>query len=73
MDTHLRSVLKAVSYRIIGTFTTAGILWVLTGKAGFAATVGIADTVIKIGIYILHERVWDNLRFGRIAAPEYEI
>ncbi|NIO42594.1 MAG: DUF2061 domain-containing protein, partial [Burkholderiales bacterium] len=32
MDSHCRSILKAVTYRTCGTFVTILTAWVLTGK-----------------------------------------
>jgi uncharacterized membrane protein len=31
--------------------------------------------VLKIGVYFIHERIWNHINFGRStkAAPEYEI
>jgi len=34
----------------------------------------VADIVLKIGVYFIHERIWDRINYGREAkAPEYEI
>jgi uncharacterized membrane protein len=29
--------------------------------------------IAKIGVYFLHERMWDRIGFGREKRPEYEI
>jgi uncharacterized membrane protein len=63
-----------VSYRILGSATTGLIFFVLTGKAGLSVGAGALDVVLKIGVYFVHERVWDRINFGRERkAPEYEI
>ena len=72
METRWRSVLKALSWRFLATFITAGIVWALTGEGKFAATVGILDTSVKLVVYFFHERLWLRVPFGRIK-PEYEI
>ena len=34
----------------------------------------LLDMVAKIGVYFVHERVWNHINFGRTTkAPEYEI
>jgi len=38
----------------------------------FAAEIGIADTMIKLGAYYFHERVWVGVDFGK-KKPEYYI
>jgi uncharacterized membrane protein len=73
METHLRSIAKAVSYRITGTVITFLIAWWITGTIDLAAKVGLIDPVAKIAIFYLHERFWHRVDFGRLKHPEYEI
>jgi uncharacterized membrane protein len=69
-----RSIVKAVSYRVLGSITTAGIFYGLTGKGSLSIGAGALDVVAKIGVYFVHERVWNHIQFGRTPrAPEYEI
>ena len=71
---HYRSIVKAVSYRILGSSTTALIFYVLTGKGSLSVGAGVLDMVLKIGVYFIHERIWNHINFGRSTkAPEYEI
>jgi uncharacterized membrane protein len=35
--------------------------------------VGLIDSVVKIAMYFLHERIWNYINFGRAKPPEYEI
>lgn len=71
-ETHLRSVVKAATYRFFGTFVTVGIAWAVTGQWKVGVGVGLADTTVKIFIFYIHERVWHNIRFGRIV-PEPDV
>jgi adenylylsulfate kinase len=75
VESHYRSIVKAVSYRILGSSTTALIFYILTGKGSLSVGAGILDMVLKIGVYFIHERIWNHINFGRStkAAPEYEI
>ena len=73
MDTHARSIAKAVSYRVLGSLTTGAIFYGLTGKAGLSLGAGVLDAILKIGVYFLHERLWNHIHFGRAKPPEYEI
>lgn len=72
-DKHYRSVLKALSWRFLGTTFTFCMAWVITGELLFAAEIGLADTVFKLAAYYLHERFWENVQLGRSAGPDYEI
>lgn len=75
MESHARSIAKAVSYRVLGSASTALIVYAGTRRLTLSAGVGAADAIIKIGLYFLHERIWNFIPFGRgqEKAPEYEI
>lgn len=57
-DSHLRSVAKAFSWRVIATLTTGVIAYWVTGRLDTAALIGGIEFVFKIGIFYVHERVW---------------
>jgi uncharacterized membrane protein len=65
-----RHLAKAITYRAFGSATTAAIAYVATGHAGIGVSVGIADSLIKIGGYYIHERIWYRIKWGIRAAPE---
>lgn len=73
MESHKRSVVKAISYRILGTGVTASVAFLVTSEIRTAAAIGLVDTVLKIVGYYVHERVWQNIQFGRTKPPEYQI
>ncbi len=73
METQARSIAKAFSYRILGSLTTALIVFAVSGRWKESAGVGLADMVLKIGLYFLHERIWNKIPIGRPKEPEYEI
>ena len=64
-ESHRRSIAKAISWRVAALIVTVSLVWVVTGEAGFAATVGALDSLIKLFVYYAHERAWIRLRFGR--------
>lgn len=74
MDTNRRSLAKAISWRLLATLITSALVYLLTGKGEFAATVGLADTSLKFLIYFGHERIWNRISYGRRKPePEYHI
>jgi adenylylsulfate kinase len=73
MESHTRTIAKALSWRIIATTITFTVAWLITRKVTFAAEIGIADTIIKLGAYYFHERFWIRIKFGKLIRPEYEI
>jgi uncharacterized membrane protein len=68
-----RSVVKALSWRILAAIITTFVVLAMTGQMEFAATVGVIDTLVKLIIYFAHERVWNKLNYGRVRAPDYQV
>ncbi len=64
-ETHTRSVLKAISWRTLGTLDTFAISWFFTGKIEIAGSIAGLEIVTKIAWYYLHERVWAEISWGR--------
>ena len=73
MESHIRSIVKAITWRAGGTVVTFMVAWILTGNLSLSAGIGLVDTVIKIGAFYVHERIWNRLQFGKQKPPEYEI
>lgn len=73
MESHKRSIAKALSWRLIATVVTMAVAWVFTGTLDTALKIGILDTIIKLAAYYYHERVWIKLPFGKHPQPEYQI
>lgn len=65
-ESHLRSVIKGITWRIIATTTTMVIAYIITGEIGDALKIGGIEFVGKIAIYYLHERVWQLIPRGAI-------
>ena len=64
-ETHTRSVIKAISWRTLGTLDTFAISWFLTGKVEIAGLIAALEILTKIFWYYLHERVWAAIAWGR--------
>ncbi|WP_340063583.1 DUF2061 domain-containing protein [Ascidiimonas aurantiaca] len=55
---HRVSVLKALSWRIIGTLDTMIISYFLTGDIKIAFGIGSIEVISKMILYYFHERAW---------------
>lgn len=73
LDTHKRTILKTISWRVVATLVTGVVTYIVTGRVDFAITVGLGDSVVKFFSYYLHERMWSKIRFGQVRPPEYQI
>lgn len=65
-ESHLRSWLKAITYRITGTLTTTLLVYFLTGDLRIALAIGAIEPIVKIIIYYLHERAWQMAPRGTV-------
>jgi len=61
----IRSIAKAVSWRIIGTLDTLLISYLLTGKVAIAASIASIDFITKMFLYFFHERLWNKISWGK--------
>ena len=65
-ESHLRSVLKAVSWRVLATLTTMVIAYIVIGDIRDALKIGAVEVVAKMFIYYFHERAWVQIPLGTI-------
>ena len=65
LETKLRSIAKAVSWRIWATLTTTIIVFIFFGRLDVAAAVGVIESASKIFLYFAHERLWNRIKCGR--------
>ncbi len=61
MDTDRRSLARALSWRVVAWALTVGIVYLFTGNAVLALAIAVADSLLKIFAYYLHERSWLGL------------
>jgi len=59
-----RSILKAVSWRIVGTLDTMALGWLITGDCLVGLKIGALELITKFVLYYLHERVWLRSKYG---------
>jgi len=61
----LRSFVKSISWRIIGTLDTILISWLVTGTLEMAFTIGSIEMLTKMILYFFHERLWNIIKWGK--------
>ena len=65
-ESKVRSLLKAVSWRVIATTTTILIAWLVYRDIKTAFAIGGIEFFAKFLVYYLHERLWQIVPRGRI-------
>ena len=63
-ETHTRSFIKGVTWRVIASGTTMGLVYIFTGDLRLVAEVGALEITAKIIFYYLHERAWGAVGWG---------
>ena len=64
-ETNKRSIVKGISWRLIATTTTVIIVYLFFGRLDLAIVTGVIESILKVGLYWAHERVWFKVRWGR--------
>lgn len=64
-ETKRRSIVKAITWRTLGTIDTIVIAYVLTGEIKIALSIGGIEIFTKMVLYFFHERVWNMIKWGK--------
>jgi len=64
-DTHPRSIVKTITWRITGSGATFLIAYIMTGDVAIAGVIGLVQMVSNTFLYYLHERVWNKISWGK--------
>ena len=65
-ESHRRSLLKGISWRITGTIDTLILTYLFTGSIHIALGIGATEIVTKVVLFYFHERFWNKLTWGKM-------
>lgn len=65
MDTTKRSLIKTISWRLTGSSATFGIGYLVSGNFVIAGSIASIQLVANTILYFIHERVWNQIRWGQ--------
>lgn len=68
-ETHTRTIVKAVSWRVVATLTTATIVFIFTRKWDLTLGITFFEVLSKILFYYFHERIWNIIHWGQEKHP----
>lgn len=60
-DKPIKSIMKSVSWRIVGTIDTMIISYFITGRVTVALSIGSVEVLTKTILYYFHERLWAHI------------
>ncbi|HEX6789849.1 MAG TPA: DUF2061 domain-containing protein [Candidatus Krumholzibacteria bacterium] len=69
METHKRSIVKSLVWRIIGVVLLGGIAWSVTHNWREMTVITVLFQSIRMVLYYVHERVWLRIEWGRVRHP----
>ena len=66
METRRRTLVKAIVWNVIGLSVMSLVGLVMTGSMKVGGTIALVNTIIGLSTYILYERVWSRIAWGRL-------
>lgn len=66
MESPTRTIAKAVSWQLLGLLSMTLIGYLFTGSVTAAGSLAVVTTMIGAVCYVLHERIWNRIPWGRI-------
>lgn len=61
----IRSIVKTLSWRTVGTLDTVLISWLVIGDVTLAFSIGSLELFTKMILYFVHERIWNKIKWGK--------
>jgi uncharacterized membrane protein len=65
--TKRRALAKTVSWRGMSFVITTGAVWAVSGRMSLAASVGLAEVLVKSAGYYVHECVWECVDLHQVS------
>lgn len=63
-EAHRRSIVKSVTWRVMASFDTFLVSFIITGRVVIAGSIAGAEILTKLALYYVHERVWAMVPYG---------
>lgn len=65
-ESNIRSIAKALSWRLIASGATFIISLFVSADLSVAGTIAAIQFVANIILYFIHERIWNKVSWGRV-------
>jgi len=77
-ESHLRSILKGISWRIVATIDTILVVLLVTCLMGncsleFAFSIAFIEFFLKLIVYYIHERIWQNIKILKRGSSKHTL
>jgi uncharacterized membrane protein len=64
-DTKTRSLIKTISWRLTGSFSTFVISYLVLGSLMVASSIALVQVTVNTILYFFHERIWNAIKWGQ--------
>jgi len=61
-DSHIRSIAKSLSWRMVGSVDTILVSWIVCGDITLSFSIGGVELLTKTMLYYFHERIWSKVK-----------
>ena len=65
VESTTRSLFKTITYRFLIVVSTFIVTYLLTGHLELSLTITIGANIINTVLYFIHERVWNQIGWGK--------
>lgn len=65
-ETAMRSVMKAVAWRLFAVCNTLVVGLLFAKSLSVASKIASTDAIIKTGLMVIYERIWNRINWGRM-------
>lgn len=72
-ESHVRSILKGISWRFLATGTLILIVFLVEGSITTALSIGSIEFILKLLVYYGHERLWNGYLKGKTQSPKISL
>lgn len=70
METPKRTWTKAILWQVLGLFSMLVVGFLFTGSMAVGGAMAVVNALIGFTVYILFERAWNRISWGRIPVKE---
>lgn len=69
MDTKKRSLVKSITWRVIGIIILSLISYLITKSWQEMTIITVLFHSIRFFLYYFHERIWEHISWGKLTSP----
>ncbi len=66
MDSKLRSITKAITWRILALLITTIVSFAILGCWVTSISIAVLSNILKTVLYYIHERLWERNKWGKV-------